>query len=154
MYASALKAEVYTPQLIINGQTEMIGSDADKISSTLNKISSEQPDATLSIQKVEPENGEINIKYNITGNAKNSNLNIAVVEKKTVTPVSAGENDGVILTDYNVVRNFKTIDSIGSGQNISSVEIPSSADLKNMAVILFLQEKGSNKIIAAARTDL
>ena len=154
MYASALKAEVYTPQLIINGQTEMIGSDAGKISSTLNKIFSEQPDATLSIQKVEPEIGKINITYNITGKAKNSNLNIAVVEKKTVTHVKAGENDGVTLTDYNDVRNFKTIGSKGSGQNISSVEIPSSVDLKNMAVILFLQEKGSNKIIAAASTDL
>ena len=154
MYASALKSEVYTPQLIINGQTEMIGSDAGKISSILNKIFSEQPEATLNIQNVEPVNGKINIKYIITGNAQNSNLNIAVVEKKTVTSVKAGENDGVTLTDYNVVRNFKTIISIGSGENISSVDIPSSVDLKNMAVVLFLQHKGNNKIIAASRVNL
>lgn len=154
MYASALKSEVYTPQLIINGQTEMIGSDAGKISSILNKIFSEQPEATLNIQNVEPVNSKINIKYIITGNAQNSNLNIAVVEKKTVTPVKAGENDGVTLTDYNVVRNFKTIGSIGSGENTASIDIPSSVDLKNMTVVLFLQKKGNNKITAAARADL
>ena len=49
-YASALHADVYTPQLIINGQTEMIGSDAGKISNAINKVFAEQPDATLSIK--------------------------------------------------------------------------------------------------------
>lgn len=153
MYASALKAEVYTPQLIINGQAEMVGSNAGKISSTLSKIFSEKPDATLAIQRIEPANGKINIKYNVAGNTQNSLLNIAVIEKKTVTPVKTGENGGATLTDYNVVRNFKTIDSIGSGENMASIDIPSSVDPKNMAVVLFLQEKGNNKITAADRAD-
>ncbi|HET7119115.1 MAG TPA: DUF1223 domain-containing protein [Hanamia sp.] len=153
MYASALKAEVYTPQLIINGQAEMVGSNAGKISSTLIKIFSEKPDATLAIQRVEPANGKINIKYNVAGNTQNSLLNIAVIEKKTVTPVKTGENGGATLTDYNVVRNFKTIDSIGSGENMASIDIPSSVDPKNMAIVLFLQEKGNNKITAADRSD-
>lgn len=153
MYASALKAEVYTPQLIINGQTEMVGSNTGKISSTLSKIFSEKPDATLAIQMVEPANGKINIKYNVAGNTQNSLLNIAVIEKKTVTPVKTGENGGATLTDYNVVRDFKTIDKIGSGENMASIDIPSLVDPKNMAVVLFLQVKSNNKITAAARSD-
>ena len=154
MYDSLLKAEEYTPQLIINGQTEMVGSDSIKISSTLTEIFSERPHASLNIENAEPGNGKINIKYNLTGNVRNSNLNIAVLENKTVTPVKAGENEGVTLTDYNVVRNFKTIGSIGSGENTASIDIPSSVDLKNMTVVLFLQKKGNNKISAAARADL
>ncbi len=153
MYASALKAEIYTPQLWINGHTEVIGSDAGKISSTLTKILLERPDATLIIKNAEPQNGKINIKYDIAGNIRNSLLNIAVVEKRTVTAVKAGENNGATLTDYNVVRNFKTIDSIGNGENISSIGIPASVDIKNMAVVLFLQQKGDNKITAADKAD-
>lgn len=154
MYASTLKSEIYTPQLIINGQTEMIGSEAGKIASTLHKIFFEQPDATLTIKNAEPQNGKINIKYDIAGNTQNSLLNIAVIEKKTVTPVKAGENNGATLTDYNVVRNFKTIDSIGKGENMASIDIPTSVDVKNMAVVLFLQQKENHKITAAAKTDL
>lgn len=153
MYASALKADVYTPQLVINGQTVMVGSDAGKISSALTKILSEQPVAKLTIQKAMPENGKINIKYNIAGNAPNSQLNIAVVEKKTDTRVKGGENLGSTLTDYNVVRNFKTIDSTVEGENEASIDIPASVELKNVAVVLYMQLKGNNKITAATTAD-
>jgi len=153
MYASALKADVYTPQLIINGQVALIGSDAGKIAATLNKIFSEQPIATLSIQKPATENGNVIVKYEATGNTKNAILNIAVVEKQAVTPVKGGENMGATLTDYNVVRNFKTIDSIVNGENMTSINFPLSLDFKNRALVLFLQEKANNKIIAAAKAD-
>ena len=153
MYASALKADVYTPQLIINGQVAMIGSDAGKIAATLTRILSELPIATLTIQKPETENGNVIVKYEAAGNTKNSILNIAVVEKETVTPVRGGENMGATLTDYNVVRNFKTIDSIVNGENMTSINLPPTLDSKNRAVVLFLQEKANNKIIAAAKAD-
>ena len=153
MYASALKSDVYTPQLVINGQVAMIGSDAGKIAATLIKILSDHPVATLTIQKPETENGNVIIKYEAAGNTKNTVLNIAVIEKKTVTPVRGGENMGATLTDFNVVRNFKTIDSIVNGENVASINFPPKVDLKNRAVVLFLQEKGNNKIIAAAKAD-
>ncbi len=152
-YASALKADVYTPQLIVNGQVAMIGSDAGKIAAILSKILSEQPVATLSLQKPVTENGNVNVRYEATGNTKNAILHIAVVEKKAVTTVKGGENMGATLTDYNVVRNFKTIDSIVNGENMASINFPPSLDFNNRSVILFLQEKRDNKIIAAAKAD-
>lgn len=153
-YASELKTDVYTPQLIINGQSEMIGSDADKISSTLSKVFSEEPDATLTIQKAVPDNGKININFEAEGNTGNARLNIALVEKKTTTSIKSGENGGVTLMGYNVVRNFSTLNKIANGENNASIEIPSSADLKNMAVVLFLQQKDNHKITAAGQFDL
>jgi len=153
-YVSELKTDVYTPQLIINGQSEMIGSDANKISSTLSKIFSEEPDATLTIQKAESNNGEININFEAEGNTGNALLHIAVVEKETTTSIKAGENGGATLTGYNVVRDFSTINQIVNGENNASIDIPSSADIKNMAVVLFLQQKDNHKITAASRLDL
>src|SRR5450755_3698233 len=37
-YASAIHAEVYTPQLVINGQSEMVGSNESKISAVIKKV--------------------------------------------------------------------------------------------------------------------
>ena len=148
-YASALHADVYTPQLVINGQTQMIGSDSGKISNTIKKVLAAQPDATLSIKAVKAENGKADVSFDASGNIGKSVLNVALVEKKTTTDVKAGENGGVTLTNYNVVRNFKTINKVENGNNVSTIDIPSSTDLKNMSVVLYLQEKKNNKISAA-----
>ncbi len=148
-YASQLKSSVYTPQLVINGQTEMIGSDAGKITSTLNKIFAEQPDAAISIKKLTPENGEVNISFNTSGNSGNTTVNIALVEKQATTAIKAGENGGATLTNYNIVRKFKTLNAVQNGDNNASIDLPSSVDPKNMSVVMFLQQKRNNKISAA-----
>ncbi|MEO8413732.1 MAG: DUF1223 domain-containing protein [Ginsengibacter sp.] len=153
-YASPLNASVYTPQLVINGQTEMIGSDANKISSVLHKIFSEQPDAVLAIQNVNPQNRKLDISFNATGYTGNSIVNIALVDKKTTTAIKAGENGGITLTNYNVVRNFKTINEVNAGNNVSEIDIPGKADLKNMSVVIFLQQKETNKISAAVQVNI
>ena len=67
-YASAMNAGVYTPQLVINGQSEMVGSDENKISATVKKVLAQEPNAALSIKTVKPENGQVNINFVASGN--------------------------------------------------------------------------------------
>jgi len=153
MYASALHSTVYTPQLVINGTVEMIGSDENKISSTLQKVSAEQPEASLAISKTETESGKIDINFNIEGSIQNTVLNIAVIEKKAVTPVKAGENGGATLTDYNVVRSFETLKKFEKGGNTTTINFISSIEPKNRAIVLYLQEKKNNQILTAAKAD-
>ncbi|MEP6926991.1 MAG: DUF1223 domain-containing protein [Ginsengibacter sp.] len=150
-YASAMNAGVYTPQLVINGQSEMVGSDANKISATIKKVFAQEPEAELSIKAVTPQNGKVNISFLTSGNTTNTVLNIAVVEKKTTTEIKAGENGGATLTNYNVVRNFNTISQVNKGEGTLAIDVPNNGDTKNMSVVLFLQEKGTNKILAAAQ---
>ena len=76
-------------------------------------------------------------------------MNIALIQKKATTEIKAGENGGVTLTNYNVVRNFKTISQVNKGDNICAISIPADTDQKNMSVVIFLQENGTNKISAA-----
>ncbi len=150
-YSSTLNAGIYTPQLVINGQSEMIGSDENKISNTLKKTQSQQPVAELCIKNIKPENGKASISFDASGNTGNSVLNIAIVQKKITTDIKAGENGGVTLTNYNVVRNFKTIQQFKNGDNTCDINIPPGIDLNNISVVLFLQEKGDNKILAAGQ---
>lgn len=153
-YANALHSNVYTPQLVINGQTEMIGSDAGKIDATLNKVFGAGADATLSIKSATPEKGDLKIAFNVSGKTENALLNIALVEKKTTTQIKAGENGGATLSGNNVVRNFETTGRVKDGGNNSSIDIPTGLDLKNCSLVLFLQQKGTHKIIAASQMSL
>jgi hypothetical protein len=139
--------------LVINGQTEMIGSDERKISNTLKKVQSEPGVAELSIKKLSSANGTIKIDFVASGNDAGAVLNIAFVEKKATTDIKAGENSGVQLTNYNVVRNFKTISQLKNGDNTSDINIPPGIDANNISVVLFLQNKG-NGISAAVEADL
>lgn len=153
MYASALNSNVYTPQLVINGTKEMLGSDVNKLSDALQKIFSETPHAALSIKKAEERDGKINISFDVSGTIKHSLLNIAVLENKTTTPVKAGENGGATLIDYNVVRDFKTINHFNKGENNLSIDLPVSLDQKNRTLVLYLQKEDSHKITAADKIE-
>lgn len=148
-YAAAMKAEVYTPQLVVNGQSEMVGSDEGKISAAIKKALEQPSPVTLSIKKLQPGNGSVTIRCIVSGNPGNSVLNIALIEKMAATEIKAGENQGVALTGYNVVRNFKTFDDVNTGDNTSVIDIPGDIDKSNMSVVAFIQQRGTNRIFAA-----
>ncbi len=147
-YASALHSSVYTPQLVVNGADEMVGSDAKKIERTLQKAWSQNDNTDISIGNVIVENGKATIIYTINGTTNSTMLNIALVEKKTVTAIKAGENGGITLNGTNVVRNFKIIDNPAEGKNSCTIDIPAGIDPNNMSVVLYLQQN-DNKISAA-----
>ncbi|MDQ6761008.1 MAG: DUF1223 domain-containing protein [Bacteroidota bacterium] len=150
-YASALNAGVYTPQLVINGQSEMVGSDARKIDNTLKKVWSQDQASEISIQSAKLENGKAIINYSLMGNAANNILNIALVEKKTMTEIKAGENGGATLSGTNVVRNFQTLSDVKDGKNSYSIEVPAGLSKDNISIVLYLQ-KGNKEITAACET--
>lgn len=152
-YAAALKSGVFTPQLVINGETQLVGSEGGKIASVINKMLQQEPQAHLSLEKTEVNNDKIKILLNVTGNIANSLLNIAFIEKKSVTGVGAGENRGATLTEYNVVRDFKTIDTLKKDENSLALNVPSSLQPGNRQLVLFLQQKNDNKITAAIKTE-
>ncbi len=152
-YASALNSSVYTPQLVINGENEMVGSDAKGIDNTLKKVWSQDANTDISIENVSVDNGKATINYTVSGNPNNSLLNIALVEKKTTTAIKSGENGGVTLNGTNVVRNFKIINKPGEGKNSYVIDVPSGIDQKNMSIVLYLQES-NNKITAADQAQI
>ena len=81
-------------------------------------------------------------------------INIAIVQNKVTTAIKVGENNGVTLTNYNVVTNFKTISSIAAEKNESTIDMVSGIDKKDFSIILYLQDVTSNKIYAAAKSSL
>lgn len=153
-YASVLNASVYTPQLIINGQKEVIGSDSEKISTEINNLLESQQDASLTISQAEPINGKIHIRFSVSGKTDNTLLQIALIEKEVTTKITAGENGGVTLTNFNVVENFKTINAVKNGENEASIDFPNAVNLKNMGIVIFIQQKKNNRITAADQANL
>ncbi len=138
---------VYTPQAVVNGQWETVGGKEGTIENFIRQSLTEKTDVSVTIQSIIPKSGSmLEVGYDYQGNA--TNLNIAVVQKAIATPVKAGENGGRTLTNYNVVRSWKTIAS-KSGRGTIDIEIPTGYNATDYSVVVYAQEKEYGKIVAA-----
>ncbi|HMD01039.1 MAG TPA: DUF1223 domain-containing protein [Ferruginibacter sp.] len=150
-YASKLNVEsIYTPQLVLNGKKELIGSDETGIEDAVNSFLKQDASAELSITTQRIGEGKVNINYVLQGAKAGTVLNLALVQANLTTNIRAGENSGVKLTNYNVVRDFKSIDFNTSTGN-ASFNFPSDARVDGLWVVAYLQDKASGKILAASK---
>ncbi|HEU5053552.1 MAG TPA: DUF1223 domain-containing protein [Hanamia sp.] len=152
-YAAALHSDYYTPQLVINGTQQFIGGEAGKITNAINQLLPTSAGTSLSITNAQIKDSTLLISVDLKGNVQHANLDIALVQKKAVTPVGDGENRGATLTDFNVVRYFQTMDTIKPGENNLVVNIPASLKPGNRQIILYTQEKAGNRITGAVKRD-
>jgi hypothetical protein len=154
-YASAFKASgVYTPQVIINGEREMVGSDKNKIDRTINELQKQQSSSQIIIDEIKIDNNKVSVIYSVSGKVPNSAINVALVQNKILTSIKSGENKGLMLTNYNVVRNFKTINSFSTEKNTTMMDMVSGIDKKEFSLVMFLQDESSNKIYSATKKSL
>jgi hypothetical protein len=152
-YASQIEnSSVYTPQLVINGATEMVGSQANSIDAAVKKALSQKPPVTINVNSREINNDAIVIGYTITGNIDHTNLLALLVQTKSSTKINAGENNGVTLTSYNVVKSMLTLPAKPAGS--CKLAIPAVFEKNNCSVVLLVQRKDSLTIAGAVKTEL
>ena len=147
IYAHTLHSDVFTPQIVINGSTQFVGSDRRNIEQTIQKIKTQLSSAEIYAHQSFQQN-TVSINYTLSGNYNDCSLLAALTQNKAVTEINAGENGGASLTEYNIVRDFKITDAAQKG-NVQ-FNIPKDLDAKNCSIILFLQQKQQGKIIGAA----
>ena len=138
-------ANVYTPQIVVNGQDEFVGSDSKKLNQTLDKLSDIGLKNTFKFENVEWKNEAVSIDVRLSDLPKNSQLNIALVTKNTETSIPRGENEGRKLTGVNVVRVLNKIESTTLNNHIN-ILIPKGLEKENSSAIAFLQDKNTHQI--------
>jgi len=147
-YARTLKSGVYTPQVIVNGEEQFVGSDENKLHNSINKDLKENPQQHLSIN-AKANNNTIEVSYQTNST---NNLNIALIQLSAETKVKRGENHGATLHHVNIVRSFQTIALKNNTGNVS-LNIPKGLSAKDCAVIAFTQD-ANMKITLAAKTNI
>ena len=146
-YAQRFSLEsIYTPQMIVNGQEEFVGSDESRLRSSLLK-NNPKP---ISIDGVvtRSANGNIALTYRLPS-ASPLLLNAALVQSEATTEVKRGENGGHTLRHVNIVRALKTVDARQSGT--IEFAVPGNLAKTPLVMIVFAQEKGSGKITGATQ---
>jgi hypothetical protein len=154
-YAKQFKLEsIYTPQLVINGEYELVGSNRSSAEADIKKLLAENAPLQLTIEDVKREGDKISVSCHLAGNLENCDLLAAVVQKYAEVNVKAGENHGAKLSHTNVVRSFLKLPAkekmdIQLRVPADIVKDNSSSEKQNWQLIIYAQQRDDLKIIGA-----
>jgi len=147
-YADWLHLEtVYTPQVVINGASECVGSDEGSLTKAITAGLDQTSATTLTLQG-NIEGDKLNVEYNTTDD-KNAELVLALVQKSAQSNVRAGENAGRKLSHVQIVRQLAYQD-VTEKKKIA-INLPKDFNQNGWELIGFVQHKNDGHITAAAR---
>jgi hypothetical protein len=144
---------VYTPQLIVNGQKEMVGSSAGKATSAIDEAIHSNNTATIELHIQNINDGKVSLSYSLPALSGKTMLHIALVQKYTTTQILRGENQGKQLINNNVVTSFSTLIA-PQKQGSVEVNIPAQISHDNLFVVLYAQNNADYHIVAAGKVSL
>jgi hypothetical protein len=150
IYADRLHLDgPYTPQMVVDGSLEFVGSDREKANQAFEKARA-LPKVMVRVSSVKIENG--NLRAHIETDALPSQVEVfvALALEHAQSQVLRGENGGHRLEHVAVVRNLVSVGSAAKGETFSKdVTLPFSAPGQPYRVIAFAQEPKQGKILGA-----
>ncbi len=154
-YGRAFKIKrSYTPQMIVNGTEQFVGSDRAKVHESVQTALTRPAPVRVTLRaKWQPVPETVAVSYEVVGaRAEKLVLHIALVERGLNSKVSRGENAGRTLTHDNVVRVFKTVPlRDGTKRQVElKLKIPPTIVQQNAIVMAYVQDPTSMVILGAA----
>ena len=142
---------IYTPQIVVNGASEYVGSNTGAILQAISAGLEEQARGTLTLN-VRKDGNKLNVAYDETGNTKDAELVLALVQRSAQSNVKAGENSGRKLSHAQVVRRMVHFPLSAAKKN-ASIQLPDDFTENDWELIGFVQDNANGHITAAARAD-
>ncbi len=143
---------VYTPQMVVNGSEEFVGSNRAKAVDRIESALKQPKPVAITLSDVVMSNRSLKAAYSISEIPQGTELNVALAERGLVRNVLRGENGGRKLQHDNVVRSFKTMSPLPSGE--MTIEFPEDVNTDNASLVAYLQDTKTMQILAAVNLDL
>jgi hypothetical protein len=153
-YAGWLNLQsVYTPQIVVNGRKEFVGSQESTLRSAIQSSLDQTPGTQLTLGDIRIDGGMVHYRYDVKNAVAKSSLIVALVQRSATTDVKAGENSGRTLSHVQIVRNLSGIE-VGTGANGSAeLALPQGAAVGE-ELIAFVQNDDTGEIVAATSSAL
>ena len=137
---------IYTPQVVVNGKKEFLGSDKSKLISNIEEQLNERSVVSIKLNTVQNTEGKIDVHYSAEGvDAKKEQAILVLVQKMATNEIKKGENEGRTLHHVNIVRN---IFYLPLKEKTTNFTLPAGYSKEDFFVAGFIQEKKSGKIKA------
>lgn len=152
-YASIFQINsVYTPEIVVNGKTEFVGSDKNKLQQVISQELKNNTSGIPAVTATSTDEKEVQVSLS-SRPPDNDLVDLALVQLQARTQVKRGENSGKELLHINIVRAFKTIDPMGK-QTSTSFVLPDGLGSKAFKVIAFYQDKSNWHVEGATEVSI
>ena len=143
---------VYTPQMVINGSQQIVGSDHGALARAVQKEEEEPSPISLHILSLQVEGGAVTVAYSASGAVPlhGADLIAVLADDYDRSNVLHGENSGETLAHVAVTRSLTRVARLQSaGERMFQVELPASFQTAaRHHLILFAQTPGNGRVLA------
>jgi hypothetical protein len=153
----------YTPEMVVDGTTEFVGSDRNRALRAIAKAAA-VPKADLRIERFSPANSDaqsvvLRVALAPLGasNPKHgADVLLAITEDNLASNVTQGENAGVHMNHFAVVRQLRVMGHVDSGGFSAESDLSLAGSWKRESVhaIAFVQDRSSRRVLGAATLSL
>ena len=137
---------VYTPQMVVDGETEFVGSDGRRALSAIAAAAREKK-ATIRITRVSGPRVRIEVDPQP---GHGSEVYLAVVEKTGASQVLRGENRGRHLNHVAIARRVEAIGKFNGRAPFTKELVVNESGRPAFRLVAFVQDGGTGRVRGAA----
>ena len=142
---------VYTPQMVVNGAAEGVGSEPGKIDPLIAAAATKPPAGpSVALHWLKDGALAVDVGDGASPQGQPATLWLVGYDKPHVTAVLRGENGGHSLTDYNAVRSYRRLGAWAGWSMEVVVPAEEAKALSDGGVAVLLQDQGTGPILSAA----
>ena len=138
---SRKRSSVFTPQIVVAGNSETVGSYRDKVSELIDKAKDE-----IDFAPVDAERTDGAVAFDIGASRNGGNALLVTFKPKTTTEIESGENAGLRYHNVNAVTEVVRLGVVRRMGARFIAPVPA----EGYGCALIVQEPGQGAIIAAA----
>ncbi|MDX2268409.1 MAG: DUF1223 domain-containing protein [Bryobacter sp.] len=143
-YAQRLGLDnIYTPQAVVNGTAEMVGSDERRLRAAIAR----SPKASFGLEGFQVANGTARVSLQGVPDGRWETW-AAIAQQQAEVQVNRGENRGRLLGHVNITR---ALQSFGASRK---VQMPVEKQWGPCRLIVWLQQPQLGKVLGGAMADL
>jgi hypothetical protein len=149
---------VYTPQMVIDGTQQLVGSNGLQVSQALERAASQQDKVTLAITDATWSGDALQATVSVTNipfAAKGANIYAVLADDADTSSVSSGENSGRTLQHVAVVRVIRKVGHLTDPYDGQvQIALPHGTPHRKMRLILFAQKGDNGQVFGATQREV
>jgi hypothetical protein len=141
--------DLYTPQLIVNGEKEMTGTEKQQAAELITGVLSKQAAVQVTIQSDSIAHDTLYVSYKTSSTNKNYAFRVALTQHGLSNAIASGANKGAVVYQGPVVRRMTSV-SITKTEGTIKVPLNGFVPDVRCRITGFVQHKQTMKILGAA----
>ncbi|WP_375417583.1 DUF1223 domain-containing protein [uncultured Hymenobacter sp.] len=154
-YAQGFGEGNYTPQAVVNGRYEFVGSQKSTLAQTVAKAA-QAPRATVTLTRSAAGALHVQVSH-LPAGTQAASVELALTETGLSSQVGRGENSGRLLRHAAVVRSWRPLGAVkadGTFVGTTPLDLSSNWKTDNLRAVVLVQETGSRHVVGVGSLPL